>query len=150
LQQLGQTPAPVCFSPIAPSWLPRRAFAGTYDHNWQRGRAPYLPDDFDPRFFQCAAPAFAFDRFLEAGELVQVTGATPDGPIAFPVPDARLSVAVIVAGSAHEPPAKLETVTIEPDENRASFTWRAAWPCDRKVLQVQRIVVSRPDGRSRP
>ena len=30
-------------------------------------RAPYLPDDFDPRFFQCAAPEFAFDRYLQAG-----------------------------------------------------------------------------------
>ena len=59
---------PACLAPIAPSWLPRRAFAGTYDERWQRARAPYLPDDFDPRFFQCAAPEFAFDRYLQAGE----------------------------------------------------------------------------------
>ena len=31
LQQIGQTPAPACFAPIAPSWLPRRSYAGTYD-----------------------------------------------------------------------------------------------------------------------
>ena len=99
LQQVGQVPSPACFAPIAPSWLPRRAYAGTYDERWQRARAPYLPDDFDPRFFQCAAPEFAFDRYLQAGEPVQVAGVMPDGPIAFTVPDSHLNVAVTVAGA---------------------------------------------------
>jgi hypothetical protein len=149
LQQLGDTPAPACLAPIAPSWLPRRSFAGTYDEKWQNARAPYLPDDFDPRFFQCAAQEFAFDRYLQAGERVQVDGVTPDGPISFAVPDARLVVAVTVAGSPNEPTANLETLSIEPDENRACFTWRAAVPCDRKALKVETIVVSRSNAGAR-
>ena len=40
---------------------------GPTTNAWQRSRAPYLPDDFDPRFFQCAAPEFAFDRYLQSG-----------------------------------------------------------------------------------
>jgi hypothetical protein len=147
LQQIGQSPAPACLAPIAPSWLPRRLFAGTYDERWQRGRAPYLPDDFDPRFFQCACPELAFDRYLQAGESVQLVGALPDGPIAFTVPESHLSVAVTIAGATHRPPANLETLSIEPDENRACFTWRASVPCDRQALKVQTIVVSRA-GRS--
>ena len=147
LQQIGQSPAPACLAPIAPSWLPRRQFAGTYDERWQRGRAPYLPDDFDPRFFQCACPEFAFDRFLQPGEQVQVVGALPDGPIAFTVPESHLSVAVTIEGSMQRPPANLETLLIEPDDNRACFTWRASVPCDRRALKVQTIVVSRA-GRS--
>ena len=139
----GRVRRPACLAPIAPSWLPRRAFAGTYDERWQRARAPYLPDDFDPRFFQCAAPEFAFDRYLQAGEPVQVAGVMPDGPIAFTVPNSRLSVAVTIAGSTQTPPANLETLSIEPDENRACFTWRAAVPCDRQALKVEKIVVSR-------
>ena len=74
---------------------------------------------------------------------VQIVGVLPDGPIAFTVPDSHLSVAVTVDGSMHRPPANLETLSIEPDENRACFTWRAAVPCDRQVLKVQKIVVSR-------
>jgi hypothetical protein len=143
LEQPGQTPVPVCLAPVAPSWLPRRRFAGTYDADWQRRRAPYLPDDFDRRFLQCAAPEFAFDRYLPPGTPVQVTGATPDGPIAFAIPDARLTVAVTVAGTTEHPRANLETLTVEPDENRACFTWRAALPCDRRTLKVQKIVVGR-------
>jgi hypothetical protein len=130
-------------APIAPSWLPRRAYAGTYDERWQRGRAPYLPDDFDPRFFQSAVPEFAFDRYLQPGEQVHVVGVTPDGPILFAIPDSQLSVAVTVAGSAETPDVNLETLSIEPDENRACFTWRAAVPCDRKALKVEKIVVTR-------
>jgi hypothetical protein len=143
LQKVGEVSRPSCLAPIAPSWLPRRAFAGTYDERWQRARAPYLPDDFDPRFFQCAAPDFAFDRYLEPGELVQADGVTPDGPISFTIPNSHLSVAVTVAGAMQTPPANLETLAIEPDENRACFTWRAAVPCDRKALKVEKIVVSR-------
>jgi hypothetical protein len=148
LQQIVNVSQPACLAPTAPSWLPRRAFAGTYDERWQRSRAPYLPDDFDPRFFQCAAPEFAFDRYLQAGEHVQVVGVLPDGPIAFTVPDSHLSVAVTIEGSMHHPPANLETLSIEPDENRACFTWRAAVPCDRQALKVQTIVVSRAGARA--
>jgi hypothetical protein len=146
LQQHGQLAAPACLAPIAPAWRPRLTYAGTYDEKWQRGRAPYLPDDFDPRFLQCAAPEFAFDRYLLAGEPVRVAGVTPDGPIAFNVPDPRLNVMVTVAGSKHEPSAKLETLSIEPDDNRVCFTWRASLPCDRQVLKVQQVVVSRSEG----
>jgi len=147
LQQIGETPAPACLAPIAPSWLQRRRYAGTYDERWQRSRAPYLPDDFDPRFFQSACPEFAFDRYLQPGEHVQVVGALPDGPIAFTVPESHLSIAVTIEGTPHRPAVNLETLAIEPDENRACFTWRAAVPCDRQALKVQTIVIGRA-GRS--
>jgi hypothetical protein len=148
LQQVGQAANPACLAPIAPSWLPRRAYAGTYDERWQRSRAPYLPDDFDPRFFQAAVPEFSFDRYLQPGEQVHAVGVTPDGPILFAIPDSLLSVAVTVAGAAQTPDVNLETLSIEPDENRACFTWRAAVPCDRKALKVEKIVVSRAGPRS--
>jgi hypothetical protein len=146
IEHVGQASAPACLAPLAPSWLPRRAFAGTYDERWQRTRAPYLPDDFDPRFFQCAVPELAFDRYLQPGEPIQVAGVLPDGPIQFAIPDARLRVAVSIGGSLHQPAVNLETVSIEPDDNRACFTWRAALPCDRQALKVRQIVVSRQAG----
>lgn len=57
LQQIGDLVTPAGFGCVAPAWLPRRRHAGSYDQRWQRARAPYLPADFDPRFFNCAAPA---------------------------------------------------------------------------------------------
>jgi hypothetical protein len=143
LERQGQSRTPACFAPAAPHWLPRRAFAGTYDEVWQRKRAPYLPADFDPRFLQCAAPELTFDRYLLGGERIEVAGASPEGAIAFPIPAANLLVEVKVAGTVEQPPVNLETVLIEPDENRVSLTWRAALPCDRKVLKVEKVTVTR-------
>jgi len=147
LQQLGATTVPACLAPIAPSWLPRRSYAGTYDATWERARAPYLPDDFDPRFFQCAAPELTFDRYLKGGERVHVSGVMPDGPIDFTLPDPRLVLAVTIAGASTQPETNLETLLIEPDQNRVCFTWRAAAPCDRQALKVEKIVVSRSGSR---
>ena len=143
LERQGQLVTPVCFAPSAAHWLPRRAFAGTYDEVWQRKRAPYLPTDFDPRFLQCAAPELTFDRYLSGGEPIEVHGASPEGPIAFAIPAANLHVEVKVAGNVEHPPANLETVLLEPDENRVALTWRAALPCDRRVLKVEKVTVTR-------
>lgn len=143
IERQGGNPTPVCFAPTSPHWLPRRRHAGTYDESWQRKRAPYLPADFDPRFLQCAAPELALDRYLAGGEPIEVVGATPDEPIAFRVPAANLQVDVSVAGRIEHPTANLETILIEPDENRVCFTWRAALPCDRTVRKVERVTVTR-------
>lgn len=146
LQAPGQAVTPACFAPIAASWQPRRGYAGTYDERWQRKRAPYLPEDFDPRFLQCAAAELVFDRFLQGGEPVEVQGASPYGPISFQLPFMRLAIDVDVAGSSQRPPANLETVLIEPDANRVCLTWRAALPCDRQVLKIRKVVVAPATG----
>lgn len=148
LQKLGQPSTPACFAPIAPAWLPRRAFAGTYDESWERTRAPYLPADFDPRFLQCAAGEFAFDRYLQGGEPVHIAGVTPEAPLSFTLPASPLTVEVRVAGASQRPPANLETLLIEPEENRACLTWRAALSCDRQALKVEKIILGMA-GRSR-
>jgi len=57
------------------------------------------------------------------------------------VPNVRPTVEVILAGKPEEPLVNLETLLFEPDENRASMTWRAALPCDRQVLKVEKINV---------
>lgn len=149
LEQVGQLGTPACLAPSAPHWLPRRAFAGTYDERWQRTRAPYLPADFDPRFLSCAPAELAFDRYLQGAEPIEVRGATPDGPIAFALPSANLEVDVRVGGSHERPPANLETILLEPDENRLCLTWRAALPCDRKVLMIEKVTVTRNRQRAR-
>src|SRR5262249_11462041 len=144
LEKLGDPSVPACFAPSAPAWLPRRGFAGTYDEAWQRTRAPYLPVDFNPRFLQCATEALRFERFLQGTEPVHVSGMTLSGPIEFLVPSVRPLITVIVAGSPVTPRAELETLWIEPDENRAALTWRANVPLDRKVLRVETVNVTLP------
>jgi hypothetical protein len=142
LERLGDTPPPVGFGFVAPSWLPRRKFAGTYDKAWQKNRAPYLPQDFNPAFFNCAPPELVMPRFLEGGETIKVAGASRHGGLHFEVPRRQPTVSIKVAGATERPPVHLETVLIEPEDNRFCLTWRAALACDKKVLKVQQIEIS--------
>jgi hypothetical protein len=141
IEALGARVPPACFGFVAPSWLPRRAFAGTYDKAWQTKRAPYLPRDFDQRFFNAAAPELTFQRFLMGGEPVEVLGASREGPIRFEVPRCQPRVTIRVMGRREAPPLRLETLLIEPDLNRVSVSWRAELACDKQVLKVEAAII---------
>ena len=86
-------PTPACFAPIAPTWLPRRNFAGTYDDAWITSRAPYLPLDFDARFFHVAPPELIAPGFLQGGEPVELAGFTAGPPVRFQLPECGLDLA---------------------------------------------------------
>ena len=135
----GARPHPAGFGYIAPSWEPRKSFAGTYDEAWQKKRAPYLPQDFNPRFFNMAHPDLVCDGYLRGGEPVEVLNASPRGPFKCYLPVCRLEAVVRLAGKKQAPPLNLETVLIEPNESRLSMLWRAALPCDKQALKVEQI-----------
>jgi hypothetical protein len=139
-------PAPAAFGPVCPFWEPRRSYAGTYDEAWQKGRAPYLPKDFDPRFSQLAPPDQVVPGYLKGGEPVEVTNATSSGTLRFHLPNVRLQVTYRLGGAGHVRPANLDTVLIEPDRGRLILVWRTVFPCDKKALQVQSIEVAFAPG----
>lgn len=139
-------PRPAGFAPVAPNWLPRRAFAGTYDEAWQKSRAPYLPADFDPRFLQIAPPGLTTPSHLRGGEPVDVRGVTPAGELRFQLPALRIEAIYRFDDKVETRPAALDTIIIEPDANRLMMVWRAALPCDKRALKVREVEVSLPDG----
>jgi hypothetical protein len=135
-------PPPACFAPVAPHWEPRKLFAGTYDEAWQNTRAPYLPTDFDARFFQVAPPGLVTQRHLRGGEPVDVRGATPDGVLQFQLPAASVQAAYRFGSGADVRTADLDTVIVEPDAARVVLVWRAALRCDKKALKVKEVGVT--------
>lgn len=134
-------PAPAGFAPIAPHWEPRRSFAGTYDDAWQRQRAPYLPDDFDARFFHIAPPGMTTGAPLRGGELVELRGVTPDGYRRFNLPTVTVVATYRVGAALHPLPGVLDTVILEPDAGRFQLVWRAAFRCDKQALRVADVHV---------
>lgn len=134
-------PAPAGFGFVAPAWEPRKSFAGTYDAAWLKQRAPYLPKDFNPRFFNTAHPDLVLDRYLTGGERVEAVNVTPHGVLNFRLPVCELQATVRVAGREEKPVLNLETVLIEPDDALLSMVWRGAVPCDKRVLKVEEILV---------
>jgi hypothetical protein len=141
-------PAPAAFGPIGAPWAPRKMYAGTYDEAWQKHRAPYLPKDFDPRFFQVAPPDQIVAGYLKGGEPVEIIGVTPGAPLVFSLPDLCVQTVYRLDGQDHAGMTNLDTVVIEPDDARLVLTWRSSFACDKKALQVSQIRVSISHQRS--
>lgn len=139
LDEPGNLQKPASFGHVAPSWEPRRSLAGTYDANWQRRRAPYLPEDFDPRFFNTAHPDLIFERYLEGGEPVELVNLSARGPIKFNLPKCEFQVRVTIADEDVPAQMNMETVLFEPEAKRFSMTWKGAVPCDKKALRIERV-----------
>jgi hypothetical protein len=135
----NQRPQPAGFAPISAHWEPRRSYAGTYDEEWQKHRAPYLPQDFDPRFLQLAPPGLVAPEYLKGGEPVELRGVTRSGILRFRLPKATFKISYRVDGSSEERPAQLDTILIEPEQLRFILTWRSVFPCDKRALRVSEI-----------
>lgn len=63
---------PQGFGLVSPWWRFRQQYAGTYDEAWLNGRHPLLPEDFDPRFWQCAHPDLIATPHLAGDETYQL------------------------------------------------------------------------------
>jgi hypothetical protein len=147
LQGPDDQPAPACFGSVAPSWEPRRSFAGTYDEAWKRTRAPYLPSDFSPRFFNAAAPDLVAKGHLRGGEPVEILNAAPEGLVRFDLPGCPVEARVSIAGDLEVPELRLETVLLEPAEGIVSLLYRGAVRCDKRVLSVDEVRLGFAGGR---
>ena len=135
----GDCPPPAGYGFIAPSWLPRKIYAGTYDEKWQKNRAPFLPADFDSRFFNAAHTELVSNGYFKGGEPIEAVNVCAQGHLRFKLPICQMETSVSVAGKKENPTLNLETVLIEPDELRFSMLWRGALACDKKALKIEQI-----------
>jgi len=132
---------PACFAPIAPAWLPRRAFAGTYNAAWQKTRAPYLPEDFDARFFLTAPADLIADGYLHGGEAVEIQGCALGEPSRFVLPVCHLETIFHFNRQTLNQTPHLETVLFEPNINRMQLLWRAGIQVDKHLLKLREVTV---------
>ena len=141
LTKLGQVVEPAGLGPLAPHWQPRLGFAGTYDAHWAKTRAPHLPEDFDPRFFNAAPVDQQFEAGLQGGEPLAMLGLHPAGMCEFSLPQCTFRIDVRIEGGHERPQAKLDTVVLIPSEARLEMIWRAELPVDKRVLRVEQVEV---------
>ncbi|MFO1368843.1 MAG: DUF2169 domain-containing protein [Marinagarivorans sp.] len=141
IRQLGDRPEPASFGPKAPAWLPRRSFAGTYDEAWQQTRAPFLPEDYSPRFMNCAHPDLIAPGFLSGGEAVSITGMHPMGELNFVLPKLQLHAEILMGTQTHTPAFVLESILLEPNQLRFSLTFKARLACDKQALSIRQVTL---------
>ena len=135
---------PMSFGPIGRNFPDRRRFAGTYDERWLDETFPFLPADFDARYFQSAPPDQQLER-LEDGAPVQLVNltATPQAPFTLPSDLALPIEFTNVDFERTTVVARADTVIIEPDERRLQLLWRASLPLRRNIQEIAQAVVGR-------
>ena len=134
------SPTPAAFGHLGRGWQPRVKFAGTYDDRWLKERFPFLPEDFDLQYFQ-SAPADQQVPYLRGGEAVRCTGMTSIGTFMFTIPTVEVPVVFRFHDREVLQEPKLDTLLIEPDEQRILLTWRASVPVGRKLNALREILV---------
>jgi hypothetical protein len=133
---------PMAFGPIGRAWQQRIRWAGTYDQKWLDDQCPFLPEDFDTRYFQ-SAPEDQQIEYPRGGEAVSLKHLTPQGRTTFRLPvDLRLPVLFFSReGGMTEVFAVVDTVLLEPDKGRFMLVWRAALPLRRNIREVLQVTL---------
>lgn len=134
---------PMAFGPLGRNFDPRFRYAGTYDERWMERGFPFLPADFDPRYFQAAPPEqqIAPPRGDEQFELMNLT---PEGRTRFRLP--ALEVPIEITNADYERTklhGVLDTIVIESDVRLVTLAWRASHPLRRNILELRQIVTGR-------
>ncbi|MBM7116339.1 DUF2169 family type VI secretion system accessory protein [Archangium primigenium] len=141
-------PRPMGLGFISRNWTPRRLYAGTYDQAWRDSRFPFLPLDFDDRYFQ-GAPEDQTCPYLKGGEQVLLTGGTPDGRWAFTLPRLSVPVTLHYRSGPRDLLGLLDTIMLLPDEKRCVLVWRATARLEGKPTHLREVQVGTTLGRER-
>jgi len=138
----GDKSPPAAFAMLSPTWKPRVNYVGTYDEAWQKKQAPYLPKDFNSKFFNMASQGLVANGFLQGNEPVLLVNLTPESHVKFQIPMCDVKVDIKIEGSSEKPLLNLETLFFEPDENQFMLTWRAKLNCDKKALKISEVHIT--------
>ncbi|MGC4085937.1 MAG: DUF2169 domain-containing protein [Vicinamibacterales bacterium] len=124
--EYGALVTPAGFGFTCANWEPRARLAGTYDDEWDQNRKPFLPLDFDRRFFNGAAPGLVAPGYLQGSEDIVVLNATPGGRVSFSLPGLPPPRATVVIRRELDLPVnlQLDTVVVNTDERKLFLTWR--------------------------
>jgi hypothetical protein len=96
-----------------------------------------LPNDFDDRYFNGAPTDLVATPHLRGGETVRIRGASRKGVLNFALPAPNIEVVLSVRREIVTANPVLDTVIIEPDEERVVVSFRATVACPRRLIHVE-------------
>ncbi|MBX3274196.1 MAG: DUF2169 domain-containing protein [Sandaracinaceae bacterium] len=124
-------PDPVIVGALPMTWPERRRYAGTYDQRYMRERWPWLPHDFDWRFFLEAPPEQRLrEGFWRGDERIEIHNLHPSAPsirsrLPGIVPRVFLDIERPRQPRAFEEvPLELDMVTWDGAIGKLLLTWR--------------------------
>jgi hypothetical protein len=137
----GNETEPLGFGFIGENWVPRLQYAGTYDQDWQQNRCPLVPKDFNPRFYNKAAPGLTAKGLFKGGEPVEVRGCTVEKPLVFNLPAPRIEIVAHIANAREQVPMSLAGVTIDCEAMQLRMLWRGDIVIHRRLPKFKRLSV---------
>jgi hypothetical protein len=133
----------MALGPLGRNWEPRLQLAGTYDDAWLKDHFPFLPPDFDDRYYQ-AAPLDQQIPHPQGGEEIVLANLTPEGRVAFALPVFDAPVHVFPKkGEREDSRLALDTIVLEPDRGRFTLTWRTTRVLRQNIFELAQILVGR-------
>jgi hypothetical protein len=125
-QRTRSSERPVGFGHWPENAAHRQPHAGTYDDAWQEQRAPGLPLDFNPRFYNAAHPELQLPQAPAAGTPIGLAHLAAQPAINTHMPNLTLAVQATTAAGAAQTvqTVRCDTLVIEPDFMRMSQVWR--------------------------
>lgn len=134
---------PMAMGPIGRGWPQRARYAGTYDQRWLDDVFPFLPKDFDERYYQ-AAPEDQQMPLPKGPMEVMLCGFTADGPRQFVLPHFEAPIHVFPKrGLREDLIGTLDTIAFEPDQGRFTVSWRLARPLKKSMHEIAQVLVGR-------
>jgi hypothetical protein len=135
--------SPVAFGPLGRGWPQRARYGGTYDQHWLDDVFPFLPTDFDERYYQ-GAPEDQQLPLPKGSMDVVLSGFTADGPRQFTLPYFEAPVHVFPKrGERENLYATLDTIVFEPDLGRFTMSWRVARPLKKSMHEIAQVLVGK-------
>jgi hypothetical protein len=134
---------PMSFGPIGRHWEPRSRYAGTYDEQWLAEHFPFLPPDFDEQYYQ-SAPLDQQVPYPQGGEEVVLVNLTGTGRTSFILPVFEAPIHFFPReGGREDGTLALDTMTLEPNLQRFTLTWRAARPLKQSMHEMAQVMVGK-------
>jgi hypothetical protein len=142
-------PPPKGFGPVGRAWQPRVGFAGTYDDHWLKETRPFLPQDFDDRYFQ-AAPLDQQLPQLQPGAGFRCANMSAGGGFVAYLPVLQVPVRFRLNDRTESCTVVCDTLILEPGAARLILVGRCSVALPRKLTSVREIEVGHPKRSADP
>jgi len=144
-------PPPAAFGAVPRHWRQRVEHAGTYDEAWMASRRPLLPLDFDLRFHNAVAQDQVSTPVLRGGEeliLYRLHPRVPELRLVLPRPSPVATLRVDRKSRSF--PMVMDTLAVEPDDNRLTMTFRCTCPLDGRHTLLKSVHFQSDEDPVRP
>jgi hypothetical protein len=135
---------PMGFGPVHRGHPDRLRWAGTYDQNWIDNVFPFLPADFDDRYYQSVLPDQQIPR-PDPGTPVVIRNLTPGGREEFLLPATDLPIRVRRGReTCIDGAVRADTLVFDTEARTLSMLWRVEVPIRRIISEFTEALIGTP------